>query len=103
MPVVVVDGPPGAEVMPAEPGFGAPTGGFVPTPGALPIVAPAPGPCAKADAVAPIRVIAMNAQRCSLCRMTDLQFLIATQSTCKESRRSSDTPVAGITLVFCGV
>jgi hypothetical protein len=69
IPLVVVDGPPGAVVMPAEPGFGAPTGGFVPTPGALPIAAPVPAPCANADALAPIRDVAMSAERYSLSRM----------------------------------
>jgi hypothetical protein len=74
VPVPVVDAPPGADEMPAEPVFGEPTGGFVPTPGALPIAAPAPAPCAKAAAVVPIRDTAMSAERCSLCRITDLQF-----------------------------
>jgi len=63
MPVVVVDEPPGADEMPAEPGFGAPTGGTVPVPGAVPIAAPAPAPCANADTGAPISDIAMSAVR----------------------------------------
>jgi hypothetical protein len=72
MPVVVVDDPLGAEVMPAEPVFGVPTGGTVPVPGAVPI--PIPAPCAKATAGVPIRVIAISADKYGRCRMTDLRF-----------------------------
>jgi hypothetical protein len=47
MPVVVVDAPPGAELMPAAAGLaGAPTGGLVPTPGVEPVWGAAPAPCA---------------------------------------------------------
>jgi hypothetical protein len=96
MPVVVVDEPPGAELMPAEPGFGgaagfggAPTGGFVPTPGAFPVAAPAPAPCASTDAGAPISEIATSAERYVLFSMMELQvYLAATVSTFAESRRS---------------
>jgi hypothetical protein len=47
MPVVVVDEPPGADVMPAEPGLVVvvPTGGTPPVPGAVPT--PAAPPCAN--------------------------------------------------------
>src|SRR5688572_4459536 len=73
LPVVVVDDPPGAGEMPAEPGFCVPTGGTVPVPGAVPTpAAPAPAPCARASLVvcpiAPIRDIATSAVSCSLCR-----------------------------------
>src|SRR3979411_1377229 len=50
-------GPMGPGV-PAYRGFGLPRGGLGRAPGALPIAAPAPAPCANADVVAPIRDIA---------------------------------------------
>src|ERR1700754_1863116 len=85
MPVVVVEEPPGADVMPAEPGFAgaAPTGGAPPTPGAVHICTPPAGaavaPCASMDEVAPIRDIATSAERCSLCRIVELRFLEASR------------------------
>jgi hypothetical protein len=74
VPVVVVEAPPGAALMPAAAGLaGAPTGGLVPTPGAVPVWAAAPAPCANAGAPLPIMAIAMNVERCSFCRMEGLQ------------------------------
>jgi hypothetical protein len=66
MPVVVVDGPPGAAVMPAEPGFVVvvptgggvvPTGGTPPMPGGYGAGAPAAAPvfCASAEQDVPIK------------------------------------------------
>src|SRR6266404_1171761 len=103
MPVVVVEAPPGAEMMPAAAGLaGAPTGGLVPTPGAVPVWAPAPAPCANAGAPLPITAIAMSAERCSLCRMVVLQ--------CWSPRPQRgripavpENPHRPITLAFCRV
>src|SRR4051794_37510926 len=68
MPVVVVEEPPGADEMPAEPGLASalPIGGAPPTPGAVPICTPAAAAlCANMEVAAPIRDIATSAERCS--------------------------------------
>jgi hypothetical protein len=81
MPGVVVFGTPGGLmpgllVMPRPVVVVVPTGGTVPVPGAMPII-PAPAaapalalaPCANADVFAPIKEIAMSAERYSRGRM----------------------------------
>jgi hypothetical protein len=68
----IVDGPPGADEMPADPGLVVvvPTGGTPPMPGATPPApAAAPAFCANAEEAAVTRNIVSKAERCNLCRM----------------------------------
>jgi peptidoglycan/LPS O-acetylase OafA/YrhL len=87
VPVVVVDEPPGADEMPADPGLagGVPTGGTPAMPGAmLPCAAPAAlVPWADAPDAADSRNIEIKAERYNLCRMGRLQFWSCVPSNVK--------------------
>jgi hypothetical protein len=79
IPVVVLDCPPGADEMPADPGLAGAAGGALPTPDDAPPCAPVvpvlpPGACAKAADDAVTNDIAMTADRCNLCRMITLRI-----------------------------
>jgi hypothetical protein len=70
VPVVVVDVPPGAAKMPADPGF------VVVEPAVDEPCAPVATPAfyGNAEDVTETRAIATAAERCNLCRMRDIRF-----------------------------
>jgi hypothetical protein len=77
IPVVVLDCPPGADEMPADPGLAGVAGLLTPDdvpPWAPPVPALPPGACAKAAEDAVINDIAMTADRCNLSRMITLRI-----------------------------
>lgn len=84
VPVAVVDGPPGADEMPADPGLVVPTGGTPPIPGATWVcAAPAAPLCAKAAGIAPSNDKLTAAAKCSLFPMKLSSLMLG--STRRES------------------